>query len=481
MPSKRRFSNLLISVSAATVSVAVAALVAAAAGKVESPVFGGGQVLSSHGLKDEFTSNIYGGPAVQRNADITSDGHGQWITVWHSTEPVGDDVDGTYDVVFARSTDDGKTWTHKAKVAVDQPGDMREDLSPTIRTDGKGLWLVAWTSRGSLGSDLGIDGDVLVSRSTDNGQTWSAPVTINQGAREDWGNDVDVRLAHDGRGAWLAVWSSTETFGGKYGGDSDIFVARSVDGGVTWSAPTVLNTDAASDLGFDITPDVGSARDGSWMAVWSAGDSIKGRIGIDRDILISRSTDGGLTWTDPARLNSRAGRDQASDWAPRLATDGRGKWIVAWSSAVNLEGIRGKDRDIMYAVSEDDGVSWSRSANLDANAANDAREDSGPVVVTDGKGRWGVVWHSWGGISYRDGSDADILASFSDDDAKTWSAPTPLDRSAARDTSDDLLPSMATDEEGHWVSVWQTYFPSTGSVTRAEWRMIVACGGRPSL
>jgi Neuraminidase (sialidase) len=450
------------------------ALAVSAAGKAAAPVFGAGQVLGSHALKDEFTSNIYGGPAVQRNADIANDRAGQWVTVWHSTEPVGDDIDGTYDIVFSRSNDGGKTWTPKAVLAPDEPGDLREDLSPTVRTDGKGLWLAAWTSRGALGSKLGIDGDILVSRSTDNALTWSKPIPINQGAGEDWGNDIDVRLAHDGRGNWLAVWSSTETFGGKFGGDSDIFTARSMDGGLTWSAPTALNTDAAKDLGFDVTPDIGSAGDDTWLVVWSAGDSLKGRIGIDRDILIARSTDGGATWTDPSRLNHRAPKDQGSDWAPRLATDDRGMWIVAWSSAVNLEGIRGKDRDILYSKSTDNGVTWSRAANLDADAANDAREDTGPVVVTDGKGRWGVVWHSWGGISYRDGSDADVLVSFSDDDGRTWSKPVPVDRDAGEDTSDDLLPTMATDDHGHWVGVWQTYFPSTGSVTRAEWRMIAA-------
>jgi Neuraminidase (sialidase) len=469
-----RFFRIVRPILAAAVAVGAATAVATAAGKAAAPVFGDGQVLGSHGLKDEITSNIYGGPAVQRNADIANDGAAQWVAVWHSTEPVGEDVDGTYDIVCSRSSDGGKTWTPKAVIASDQPGDLRDDLSPTVRTDGKGLWLVAWTSRGALGSKLGFDSDILVTRSTDNGATWSAPTPINQGAGDDWGNDVDVRLSHDGHGAWLAVWSSTEAFGGKYGGDSDIFTSRSTDGGMTWSAPAVLNTNATKDLGFDITPDVGSAGEDTWLVVWSAGDSLKGRIGIDRDILIARSTDGGVTWTDPSRLNSQGPRDQGSDWAPRFATDGRGEWIVAWSSAVNLEGIRGKDRDIRYSKSTDNGATWSRAANLDPDAANDAREDTGPVVATDGKGRWGVVWHSWGGISYSDGSDADILVSFSDDDGATWSDPAPLDRDAGQDTSDDLLPTMATDDQGHWIGVWQTYFPSTGRVARAEWRMIAA-------
>lgn len=449
---------------------------ATASSRRVGPVFNGATVLGTHAQKDGATSNLYGGPTVERNADVATDRAGTWIAAWHSTEPVGDDVDGTYDVVFSRSEDGGKTWTTKRVLAADAPGDARDDLSPTVRTDGHGLWIAAWTSRGALGSELGVDADILFSRSTDGGVTWSAPLALNSKAADDWGNDFDVRLAADGKGNWIAVWASTETFGGKFGGDSDIFASASSDGGQTWSEPAPVNTSARKDLGFDNTPDVGSASDGSWLVAWSAGDSLPGRIGIDRDILFARSSDGGATWTAPAPLNSQAKGDEGSDWGPRLATDSKGKWIVVWSSAVNLEGIRGTDRDILFAVSNDDGKTWTSAANLDAEANNDAREDTGPVVVTDGNGRWGAIWHSWGGLSYRDGSDADVLVSFSEDDGATWTQPQALNKAASKDSVDDLFPTIATDREGHWVSIWQSYFPSTGSVERAEWRMITAVG-----
>lgn len=453
-----------------------AAAVATAASRRVGPLFNQSTVLGAHAQKDGMTSNLYGGPTVERNADIATDGKGTWVAAWHSTEPVGDDLDDTYDIVFSRTVDGGKTWSSKVVLAADMPNDARDDLSPTVRTDGSGLWIAAWTSRGALGSALGVDADIMVSRSTDNAATWSPAVPLSANAPSDWGNDFDVRLASDAKGTWIAVWASTETFGGKYGGDSDIFAATSTDAGVTWSAPSIVNANAGHDRGFDNTPDVGSASDGSWLVAWSAGDLQPRGINIDRDILFTRSTDGGQTWSQPSQLNNQTRGEEGSDWGPRLATDKRGKWIVVWSSAVNLEGIRGADRDILYATSNDDGMSWSAAANLDADANNDSREDTGPVVVTDGKGRWGAIWHSWGGISYRDGSDADVLASFSEDDGVSWTKPVALNNSATRDSVDDLFPSIATDEGGNWVSVWQSYFPSTGSVERAEWRMIAAAG-----
>ena len=40
----------------------------------------------------------------------------------------------------------------------------------------------------------------------------------------------------DGVGNWLAVWRSTENLGGTIGTDQDILVSRSSDAGATWTA-----------------------------------------------------------------------------------------------------------------------------------------------------------------------------------------------------------------------------------------------------
>ena len=106
----------------------------------------------------------------------------------------------------------------------------------------------------------------------------------------------------DESGRWVAVWDSLDALDGTIGADSDILVARSTDNGATWTQPAPLNTNAASDSSGDINPDVATDGAGNWLAVWR----LLG--GTNVDILVARSTDGGATWTPPALLaGSRAG------------------------------------------------------------------------------------------------------------------------------------------------------------------------------
>ena len=79
--------------------------------------------------------------------------------------------------------------------------------------------------------------------------------------------------------------------------------------GATWTAPAALNTNAASDAGRDIFEQVTTDGQGTWVAVWQSRDSLGDTISTDWDILVARSTDGGVTWTAPAALNTNAGSD----------------------------------------------------------------------------------------------------------------------------------------------------------------------------
>ncbi len=64
------------------------------------------------------------------------------------------------------------------------------------------------------------------------------PGRLNTNAGADSGIDYDPQLTTDGLGTWVAVWYSAEAdIGGGIGTDSDILVSRSSDGGETGQAP----------------------------------------------------------------------------------------------------------------------------------------------------------------------------------------------------------------------------------------------------
>ena len=186
-----------------------------------------------------------------------------------------------------------------------------------MTTDGAGHWVAVWQSTDSLGGTIGTDFDILVARSSNNGATWTAPAPLNTNAATDSGDDGVPQVTTDDAGHWVAVWESFDSLGDTIGTDSDILVARSSNSGATWTAPAPLNTNAATDSGFDFSPQVTTDGAGNWVAVWQSNDSLGGTIGTDYDILVARSSNNGATWTATAPLNTNAATDTGDDFSRR--------------------------------------------------------------------------------------------------------------------------------------------------------------------
>jgi hypothetical protein len=148
--------------------------------------------------------------------------------------------------------------------------------------------VVVWFSNDTLGGSIGTDNDILIARSTDNGSTWTTPAPLNTNAAGDSGSDDYPKLKTDGRGNWVAVWSSDDTLGGTIGSDLDILAAYSGDNGATWTPPAPLNANATSDMGADRLPSLATDRSGNWLVSWQSSDSLGSLIGTDFDILFAR-------------------------------------------------------------------------------------------------------------------------------------------------------------------------------------------------
>lgn len=175
----------------------------------------------------------------------------------------------------------------------------------------------------------GTDYDIFISRSVDDGATWSATTTLNTNTAADVGDDADPHIAFDESGNTVCIWWSGDSLGGVLGTDNDVFVSRSSNDGVTWSPPEVLNTNASTDIGNDRDGQIDTDGNGNWIVVWRSTENIGGNIGTDWDILFSHSVDNGLTWTAPAVMNTNASTDTGDDGGPKALAEDVGNWVVA--------------------------------------------------------------------------------------------------------------------------------------------------------
>lgn len=358
---------------------------------------------------------------IEYAPDLATDGNGNWVAVWY--------VSDTGILTVARSTDNGETWTDPAALSPLNG----TDEAPQIATDGEGNWVVVWRSSNNLGGTIGNDLDILYARSTDNGETWSPAASLNPDAALDSEDHRGANIEYAG-GVWIASWLE----------ETDLYITRSTDAGSTWGAPEFIGT-----AFLELFPDPAAARlagdgSGNWIVVWTKGTQFGG-LGNDLDVQVSRSADGGVTWSSPIALNNDAASDNGDDQFPSITTDGAGNWLCVWRGTKWLGGPTGTDAEVIVARSVDNGATWTNPAPLALDAEFDGFVwDYAPSVTTDGRGTWVAIWYT---------ANAEIRMSYSTDAGVTWSFPTVLNA-----TSDDTTryPHAFGDGKGNWLAVWET-------------------------
>jgi hypothetical protein len=200
------------------------------------------------------------------------------------------DLPRTNTLEFSRTTDRGTTWSEP--VLVDQPGPFQIDLAPKILVLPDGT-LLATFARADFETGLGT---LRAARSLDEGRTWLPSVQAGSKQiaepRDPETGDVlpqpgfpSSAVAPDGT-VYVATEDSTSASSGA------INVARSRDGGVTWTTRTLPGVTA-----FAFEPVVAVNEHGTVGVTWY--DLRHDRPGDDEltaDVWFAHSDDHGRVW-----------------------------------------------------------------------------------------------------------------------------------------------------------------------------------------
>jgi hypothetical protein len=193
---------------------------------------------------------------------------------------------------------------------------------------------------------------------TGNPPTWSAGVVLNPGSPTFDTGSVP-RFAGGGSSNVYVAWA-TESF---TTGLSNTRVATSTNNGVSWSAPVSVN--AADFFPIDYIlgndrvhsfPGLAVGPEGNVYVVYANNNNHDGS-----DIAFHRSTNGGVSFSPAKLLNSRPGSDR-SQWFPYATVDhGTGRIYVIYYDQV---GTSGDLTTAQFNYSDDGGVTWANPSPL---------------------------------------------------------------------------------------------------------------------
>lgn len=210
---------------------------------------------------------------------IASDGAESWIVVAETFDN-GSSLSG---VEAMRTEDDGATWSAFTPLHADNSITMEGHLAPTIASDGKGVWLATWIR--VLGD--GSDRDPVYARSVDNGATWTPAAALGGDPDARQGGSFDPIVATDAAGNWVTTWRTDEAWESGIGGDAEIVYSVTSNAGADWTMPRVVNQNGAEEDENDSGPALLADGRGNWTALWSTPAALGAKGGLSPDVVTS--------------------------------------------------------------------------------------------------------------------------------------------------------------------------------------------------
>ena len=267
--------------------------------------------------------------------------------------------------------------------------------------------------------------DIGYAISTDGGLTWNSGL-------------LPGITTFQGGGSNSAVSDTTVAYDAKHGvwlisslplstSNAEVAVSRSTDGGASWSNPVVVAQGAGLDKDWLVCDSTAtSPHYGNCYMQWD--DNGNGNL-----IYMSTSTDGGLTWSTPV---NPAGFPRGLGGQP-LVQPGGNVIVPYLADASNV---------IESFTSTDGGANWGISVQIGTanthTVAAGLRTSALPSAQIDAAGNVYVVWQD---CRFRAScSSNDLIMSVSADGA-TWAAPARIPIDAVTSTADHFIPGLGVD------------------------------------
>jgi len=315
------------------------------------------QIYSSKSTNggDTFGSNIRvdGGDSNAKYPAIDVGPAGEIYIVWQ------DNRDGNYDIYFSSSQDGGSTYSTDVKVSLTN---SIADAQPDIAVAPNGDMVVVWNEN---------DEHIKSAVSTDGGSTFIRHINVDLAPAGTTMKNPSVAISSS---IILVAWEDGR------GSSFDIYSAGSTNGGVSYSADNMVNSDVANT---QHKCDIGVDSQGKFYVVW------RDRRNDEYDIYMCNTTNDGTTFGTNYMVNGGpAGKMQDS---PAMAVAQDDTLLFTWADD------RNSSFDIFFAYSSDRGSTFKGEQRLDdthenGNSDDDLTDQDLPTIGVTSGGSVCVAW-----------------------------------------------------------------------------------------